>query len=54
MIQKDKGDGAFLSIASEDSVDLGEKDAGSKGTMSLISAFAERLRSLWNNSDNAK
>ena len=54
MIQKDKADSAFLSIASEDSVDLAEKDAGSKGTMSLISAFAERLRSLWNNSDNAE
>lgn len=54
MIKKDKADSAFLSISSGDSVEIAEKEGDGEKKLSLISAFAERIRSLWNNSDKAE
>ncbi|MBE6640320.1 MAG: hypothetical protein E7619_01910 [Ruminococcaceae bacterium] len=47
MIQKDKADRVFVSIKGEDSLILEDKVEKETAEASLLSAFAERLKALW-------
>jgi hypothetical protein len=47
MIQKDKADKVFVSVSTEDNVVLSEEDVTASTETSLLSAFAQRLKDLW-------
>jgi len=47
MIRKDKAECVFVSVNKEDTVVISETEKAAEGQASLLSAFAERLRSVW-------
>ena len=47
MIKKDKAENVFISVKAGDRVEIYNTDSDDKADASLLSAFSERLRSLW-------
>ena len=47
MIKKDKAENVFISVKAGDRVEIYNTDSDDKTDASLLSAFSERLRSLW-------